>query len=225
MPVTSISLEVEDIEFIAVLRVLHNLPGVARVNFDLDSLGKKNRGGAAKPNGRPGMKPIILGLMINGPVAYGDMKRATLDAGYKPTSLSQALNELRRSGMVRNGPLGWSLTPRAEAQIKEAAAQEGQASERLALPPPEPPPTQRRKRLGDPWTSALVILATLKAAAKPLHRSALREAVVARKFSPGSIDGAMARLKKAGHIEPVGEGIVKITKEGGKVKLPSPKEE
>jgi len=147
MAVTPISLEIEDAEFIPVMRVLHNLHGVARINFDLDSLSKKSGG----------------------------------------------------------------------RRLPKPAPKDG-APEPLLLPAPEK--LTRRKR-SDGVRSVDLILAALKTKER-LTRLFLRDVLIAKGFSGGVVDGALARLKTAGLVRSIGEGVVEITAKGRKTPDPEP---
>lgn len=224
MPTTPISLEVEDIDFIPVLRVLQNTPGIARINFDLDSLNKKRGGQRASRNGndpsggKPLIKPFILSFLETGPKPAREIGVHVASVGHKASSAGQAVNDLRREGLIRKSDLGWMLTPSTQAKL--IAAQKSMAPEQLALPAPTPEANAGPRKRGDGITSRLVVIAVLKNSQKPVTRIALRDALIAQGFSVGSIDGVLYRLKVDGTLKAVGEGIVQITAAGKKIPVP-----
>lgn len=151
MPVTPISLEIEDVEFISVLRVLQNLPGVARINFDLDSLNKKHGGRRfSKRNHANGAAPEQLLLpppqkatrrKRGDGITSKDVILAILKKNERATRLvlRDALIEKGFSGGAVDGALARMKTAGEAKSIGEGVVQI--TAKGRKVPDPEQPPS------------------------------------------------------------------------------------
>jgi hypothetical protein len=225
MPLVPIELEIEESAFIPVLKVLKGFPGIAKIHFDLDTLGNKHggrygpRNGKAPPDplvaphpsktkGRAGLKPLIVKALRERPHTYGELKKTAIAGGYKVSSTSPQLNDLRRAGVIAHDELGnWFLTPEFQAKTE---AMDGEATERRALPPPD------KKRSP---AARFAILEILRAETGPLTRLELRHKMHERGFTSGTFDGALFRHQQDGLVNKIAKGF-KITAAGRKAKTP-----
>lgn len=229
MPLVPIGLEVEEIAFIPVMKVLKGFPGIAKIHWDIDSLGNKRgagfgaRNGKAAPDalakpalGRPGLDPTILKALFERSHTSREMKELAVTIGYKASSVNQTVNELRKKGIVEHDSLGnWSLTAEARAKL---AATEGEAAPRLALPAPEKKPRTR----GATGSARQTILDLLRDEPSSVTRLALRDRMVERGFTQGTMDGALHRLVTDDHVRRDRQGGIKITPKGRKANIAAP---
>lgn len=234
MATVPISIELEEAYFIPVMKVLHHLNGVAKIDFNLDDLGKK-RGGKVGPRhtngadplkvkatnknaGRIGLRPLLYKALYERPHQQAELKQLASDNQYRHSSLSQALNDSRRAGEIAtNGKGEWSLTKAMRAKIE---ATFGEAHEVKALPAPEDDGRRKKK---DGVTMPMVILAVLRRVdGGRMRRLDLKPHVAAKGFSDAGLDGGIWKAKDMGWIRPGKEpGEIKITPKGMKVDIPS----
>ncbi len=219
MPLVSVIIKVEEIAFIPVLRALHNLPGVAAVDFNMDDLGHRS-GSARKPkqvtktDGETmSASQLLVTLMAQGPQHLAVLKKGLADAGFSVKGISSALNELRKAGISETGGIGiHKLTEKAMSELN---------AERKALPAPMADPTKPRLPTRQ-HNGSLLILRAMQAANAPMGRAALTTIIAEVGLATRSLDNALYRIKERGLIKP-GEtkGFYELTAKGRKFQLPA----
>jgi Mn-dependent DtxR family transcriptional regulator len=221
MPLVPIIVQVEESDFFPTLRTLRKMPACHKVELDWGSLGngaaekkaKKDKQpaaeGEAKGGVRGAIKQLLVALMLRGPQHLAVLKKAALQAGYAESSVTQALNEMRRAGYAESGGLGiHQLTSQAYREMKPEP-------EALALPPPAPDKGEgQRAKPGAAERSAILCL---QGAGGSSTRQAMAAAIAADGGKPSTIAGVLMRLVDKGLIKGHGAGNYELTAKGRKL--------
>lgn len=207
-------IEIEETLFIAVLRQLHGLPGVAKVHFDIDSLGKKalrkNSNGAAEPVQRlqgPRAQDIIIAELMDGPKNLQHLRAKLAEHGFSPQhSANTALGELRKKDITESAGTGLH-------KLTETALAHLQKHQPDAAPAALPAPGKKPRRTGM-ITGVQAVINHLAAHNGAAARKALTQAIVDAGGAARSIDGAVGKLKAQKIIKATEPGIYEFTAEG-----------
>lgn len=187
-----VKLEVEEIALGTVLRKLHEMPGVVRLDLNFGEGGKgagkeKLQQAAAALNTPP--EEAILKALANGPMKRRDIIAAT---GMKEHRIHYAINKL---GLKRNAANEYILAP-------------------LALPAPTSAISHGPAGRATPGSGNVLLIGVLKLeGAMPTGR--LRTFLGNNGMSPKSISGVLARARRDGLIKKTGDGYV-LTAAGNK---------
>ena len=185
-----VKLEVEEIALGTVLRKLHEMPGVVKLDLDFGEGGKgagreKLQQAAATLNILP--EEAILKALENGPMRSRDLINAT---GMKSHRIYYAIEKL---GLKRNDKGEYQTPP-------------------LALPAPTPAISHGPTGRASPGSGNVVLLGLLKSEHGPVPPSRLREFLGNNGMSPKSISGVLARARRNGLIKKTGDGYVLTAK-------------
>jgi hypothetical protein len=210
-----VGIDIEKALFISVIEIVHRLDGVAKVHMDFDQMFERKpakvnsvkTNGAAPKVGRPGIKSIIVTTLFEAPAKKADLLPLIIDADYAPTSLSVALNELRRDGHIEMGvDHVYCLTATMPAK---------------ALPPPEPTDEPQAKEAPGPDTSTpfktqglALILRFFAQNPGPATTIALRAELDAARLPQRTLGNALQDGKNAGLLLHVSEGVWKASAKG-----------
>lgn len=227
MALVPLTIDVEEVAFIPVVKVLNALPGVAEIHFHLDQIGGKRGGkrgprvpktnGGAAETKRSSVRDVAIQALVGGRKTYSELREAVRLAGFSQSSLANVMGALKSAGIAEGDKLhNWSLTETARAKIEAA---EGETIERAALPAPASEPPRQKKQRIDGVTAHTVIVAALRQEEKPMARLALQAKIVIMGFSKEGIDGALAKAKSLGWIENQGPGVHKLTRVGRRLEL------
>jgi hypothetical protein len=180
----SVRLEIEEVALGTVLRKLHDMPGIAKLDLDFGEGGKgagreKLQQQAAVLNTPP--VEAVLKALANGPLRSRDLIKAT---GMKDHRVYYAI-----------GKLGDAVRRNADGALELAA---------LALPAP----TVKRRSDGraTPGRGPEILRASLASSDTPLSFADLRNSLKANGMSGKSVNGVLDRAKR--------DGIIKKTKDG-----------
>lgn len=243
MALIPISLKVEESLFVNILRALNNMPGVAHVHFDLDSLGGKRSGppkprALAAPAGSGGLqrprktRELIMDLLTQGPMTARNIKRAFVEAGFSDSGASSVLAIMTREGVTENVDRGIYQLTRSAMQAARNGAEV--TTPALSAPPDKPAKKTKtkpaKKAKAKPKkstrtaynkgvttfgeTAAGAIVKTMQEIGKPVNRADLASAIAAAGKEPESVDGALFRLRKAGFIKILKPGVYELTAKG-----------
>lgn len=152
MATVEVSLQVEEIAFVRVMKTLKKIEGVAQINWNLDLLDapKKTRRASPEepeistPNGSDSngshpkpdkaaraqtLKELLVSLLAPGPKHVAVLRDLVAKAGFSPAGVHGCLNQLGNLGITEGTgvPGLHRLTPKAMARMQQA---------RPALPPP-----------------------------------------------------------------------------------------
>lgn len=212
-----IQLQVEEIAFIPVLRILHTTPGIAKVDFDIDSLFPRKKLQPKRADARPEpiralgdkttLKELLLILMVPGPMGLAAFKQQAVERGFSANGVSGALTELRGAGLSESA--GSGLHKLTEQAVKIMGS--GPKQPTLMLPPPDDLP----KKAGRPDITRIILRALKMAPDGRLTRLQLGEAVEFHGFAGRSIDNAIYRSRSEGWIKPKDDsGFYIVTAKG-----------
>jgi len=116
-----IHIEVEEVFVGAVMRRLHGMEGVAKVNLDLGETPRKPNG-VTNPAKKfeQGASEYITELLSKSPMPTKVLRDHFSDVGRKPGSTSSALNQLKRDGEIKKLPDGktWTLTKKMKDRLR-----------------------------------------------------------------------------------------------------------
>lgn len=120
-----IHVEVEELAVGKVMRLLHNTPGVAKVNLNLGEP-KPKANGARKPYG-PRKKyetsgnDEIVKLLSNTNRSTPELASDFDALGRSPVSVNSAIHTLQKAGEVKRTPDGlkWMLTKKAKDRLRQ----------------------------------------------------------------------------------------------------------
>lgn len=255
MALIPISLKVEESLFVNILRALNNMPGVAHVHFDLDSLGGKRSSppkprALAAPAGSGGLprprktRELIMNLLMQGPMTARNIKRAFAEAGFSDSGASSVLAVMTREGVTENVDRGIYQLTRSAMQAARNGAEV--ATPVLSAPPDTPTkktktkPAKKAKTKSKKKstrtaynkgvttfgeTAAGAIVKTMQEIGKPVNRADLASAIAAAGKEPKGIDNALSRLRNAGFIKLLKPGLYELTAKGRSVSLTPESEE
>ena len=183
-----IRLMVEEIALGTVLRKLHDMPGIVKLDLDFGHGGQgagkdKLQQAAAAMNMSP--EEAVLKALANGPMKSRDLINAT---GMKDHRVYYALNKL---GLKRNNEGEYQL---AEPKKKKPTIKRGPAG-RAA-----------------PGSGPATLRTVLAAVDGPLATKDLRVELAKHGMSPKSISGVMDRARRDGIIKTSGDGYVLTAK-------------
>lgn len=211
-----IILEVEETAVGAVLRLLKDYPGVAKLHLDLDNVGKKpvrrNGGGrlprTPKSPDAPRVNDVIIGELLSGQKNLAHLKEKVVATGGSVRSVDAALHVLRTKGIAESAGIGiHRLTERAMQELGSKAKPETS----LHLPAPTTVAAQRGVSLGF----------VRECIGNGMDRAAMRATGEPLGINARMIDGAITRLKARKEIAKDGDtpGLYRLTtKSGGKPK-------
>ena len=176
---------VEEIALGTVLRKLHDMPGVVKLDLDFGPGGQgpgraKLEQAAAETSASP--EDAILGALQKGPLRSSDLIKAT---GLKPHRVYYAINKL---GLKKNADGAYEFAS-WKTGLKPAPEIERGPSGRAA-----------------PGSGPAVLHTALAAVDRPLPRSELRSILKGHGMSEKSVSGVLDRAKR--------DGMVKVTKDG-----------
>jgi DNA-binding Lrp family transcriptional regulator len=178
-----IRLEVEEIAVGAVLRQLHMMVGVAKVDLDLGPAAQK------PANGNP--QEIIMALLMKGPTSRSILGEAV---GGSKTRFYSAISELKKKHLIKANGKIFSL---ADKVAREMGVQQP-----LALPPPVKRKNGKRASPGVA-RAALVMILTQTPGLRTIQ---IRDSLGRNGMSPKSVSGIMERAKTDAVIKKVGDG-------------------
>ncbi len=191
-----IMLEVEETAVGAVLRLVKDYPGIAKVHLDLDNVGKKpgkriGENGTVRASHNPDAPPaksVIITELSSGPKNLQHLRTTYAELGGRAGSVSSALYDLQKKGVTESAGVGLHrLTPEAMEEMK---AQQPVAT--VALPAPDKKDRTASKTF------------VLKAVEDGLSRAEMRVKGEPLGIGERMIDGALTRLKVAKVIIPYG---------------------
>jgi hypothetical protein len=127
----SISIEVEEVAVGRVMRLLHNLEGVAKLDLDMgDTKPKPN--GSGKPHAGVGVPKKVFGitgrdflikLLAKGkPQQASALRQAFEDDGRSPNSVHSIIFTYKGEGLVENTGDGYVLTKKMKDRLRHQAA-------------------------------------------------------------------------------------------------------
>jgi hypothetical protein len=186
-----VMLEVEEIALGAVLRKLHDMPGVVKLDLIFGEGGKgagrdKLQQEAAALNVSP--EEAILKALAAGPMKSRDLIRAT---GMRDHRIYYAI-----------GKLGASIIRNSNGEFQLAT---------LALPAPTVAKFGRGGR-ATPGSAAAVMRVALRTAGGPVKPKDLRSILTGHGISPKSVHGVLERAKRDGVIKDTKDGIMLTAK-------------
>ena len=194
----AVKLEIEEIALGTVLRKLHDMPGIAKLDLDFGHGGQgagkeKLQQAAAAMNTLP--EEAILKALADGPMKSADLIRAT---GMKSHRIYYALEKLEKAGVSRKTDHGHELIQRRSAGG-------------VAL---LPPPAIKHGPGGRASTGSgpILLLGILKSEHGPVPPGKLRIFLGNNGMSPKSISGVLARARRDGLIKKSGDGYVLTAK-------------
>lgn len=232
MALVPVTLKIEEVAFIPVMRILHGLPGVADVAFNLDDLRKSpkqqktetkpaSNGNGARPHG---IKALLIALLLQGPQHLAVLKKHMVNAGFSETGLSSELYMMRKAGITESGGVAiHKLTDKAMRELQQ---------ERLALPAPDPehaesddPAAPRVSKPKLPFrdhNGSLIILRVMQADGDGgADRRSLAHAIREAGLSDKTVDNSLYRLRERGLIRSgPGRGAYLLTSKGRKFEVP-----
>ena len=120
-------IEVEEIAFGHVMRALHHMPGVAKVHFDMNALGKKP--GRPHLNGHVrshasgiNAADYLMGLLTKQKtLTRKSIGELFSQDGRSPSVGDTAVYKLKKMGLVMGDAAGFSLTKKGRDRAKGAA--------------------------------------------------------------------------------------------------------
>jgi transposase len=127
----SISIEVEEVAVGHVMRQLHNMKGVAKLNLEMGGA-KSKPNGSGKPHaaggkprklfGEPG-KDLVLKLLQKGkPLRTSEISKIFEAEGRSPHSANSLMHVLKNEGMVENKGDGFVLTKKMKDRLRHRKA-------------------------------------------------------------------------------------------------------
>ena len=185
-----VKLEVEEIALGTVLRKLHDMPGVVKLDLDFGEGGKgagreKLQRAAVERSASP--EEMIMAALSHGkPMKSADLIKAT---GMKPHRVYYALGKI---GIKRNAEGFYHILPISELASLKA----------LPAPAIKRGPTGR----ASPGSGNVVLIGVLKSEQAAMPTSKLRTFLGNNGMSAKSVSGVLNRAKR--------DGIIKATKEG-----------
>jgi chromosome segregation and condensation protein ScpB len=190
-----IKLQIEELMVGSVLKALHVMPGIARIDLDLgDAPSHKPVTGNAQE--------IIMAMLMKGPVLRADLAAAV---GGSQTRLYTAISTLRKKHLIKNNGKMFSLSDKAAREFGP------QQPAPLALPAPRKQKGKRTPR--GVARNALILILTQTPG---LRTGQIRESLGRNGTSPKSISGLIDRAKKETIIKKVGDGW-QLTAKGQKL--------
>jgi hypothetical protein len=189
-----IRIEVEEIALGPVLRRLHEMEGVAKLNLDLGPGGHK----PAVPNTQGnGAQEKAIALLMTGPKHRNEISPVI---GGAKSRLYNTINQLKKKKMIKAIDGGYYA-------LADAAAHQLNGQPR-ALPAPQVPISKGPAGRAGP----MVLRAALDAG--PVAPSDLRKHMAANGMSPKAVYGVLDRGKKAGLIKKNGSALCELTAKG-----------
>ena len=182
----AVKLEIEEIALGTVLRKLHDMPGIAKLDLDFGHGGQgagkeKLQQAAAVMNTSP--EEAILKALANGPMKSRDIINAT---GMRDHRVYYAIQKLGPA-LTRNGKGELMLAP-------------------LALPAPTPAVSHGPTGRASPGSGNIILVGMLKSEHGPVPPERMRTFLGNNGMSPKSISGVLARARR--------DGLIRKTKEG-----------
>jgi hypothetical protein len=217
-----ISLEVEEIALGTVLRKLHDMPGIVKLDLNLGHGGrgagrKQLENHAAQKNGgRRAYEQIAVRLLLQGPKHIKEISDAI---GGKISRAYNAMTSLRKQGFTESVGQGiHQLSARGRAAVASASASaQGAGASAGASPPLLPAPVSHGPGgRASPGSGNKVLRAALARGALSIPE--VRAFAAANGISQKSISGVLARAKEAGLIKKNGTGY-ELTAKGHKIEL------
>jgi hypothetical protein len=208
-----IMIEVEEIALGAVLRKLHDMPGIAKLDLNLGhgglGAGKKQleqQAVAANGNNGRTAEQQVVKLLMDGPL---HVREISARIGGSKARTYGALTQLRKKGITEAGPgkAIHQLTRKARAQLGAVPA----------LPAPAAVATRGPGGRASPGSGPIILRAALDAG--PVPSTALRKHLVAKGMSPKGISGVLDRGRKHGIIKKNGSGLYELTAKGQKIEI------
>jgi DNA-binding MarR family transcriptional regulator len=198
-----ILLYVEEVALGTVLRKVHEMPGVAKVDFDLGTGGQGEgreqlQHAAALQNG--GLETAILKLLRDGPMHVG-MICGRL--GLPRHSVGNALARLRKKGLTKSAGHGQHQLKLTATKAKPAKPHKVKAKAKKA---------KRAARGTGPALLQKLLAKGPKTAAE------LREGI-AGSMSPKALEGVLRRAKRDGLAKANGDGRYHLTAKGTNAEL------
>ena len=193
-----IRIEVEEIALGPVLRRLHEMEGVAKLNLDLGPGGHK----PAVPNTLGnGAQEKAIALLMTGPKHRNEIS-AVIGGG--KSRLYGTINQLKKKKMIKAMDGGYyALTDAVAHQLN------GQPR---ALPAPQEPISRGPAGRASPGAGPILLRAALNAG--PVAPSDVRKHMAANGMSPKAVYGVLDRGKKAGLIKKNGAALYELTAKG-----------
>jgi hypothetical protein len=186
-----IRLQVEEIAVGAVLRLLHETAGVAKVDLDLGESPRKPVVG--------NVTEIVMALLMKGPVSRADLFAAVGDK----RRVYNAISALKKRHLLK---VSGKMVALADKVAREMGAQQP-----LALPAPKKPKGKR----ASPGVArqALLVILTQTPGLRPVQ---IRDSLARNGMSAKSVSGIMERAKADAVIKKVGDGY-ELTAKGQKL--------
>ena len=214
-----ILIEVEEIALGPVLRRLHEMTGIAKIDLQLGEGGHKPPsrqlyGHGAKANGNAFAQHVV-GALINGPQSLQDIAAVV---GGSTSRAHSVLTNMRVKGIVQRVGRGtYKLTAKATK-----AMQGDHAPIAAAAPvgvPALPAPAIRKTKSGraPQGSGPLAVRAALNAG--PVTPATLREQLASTGMSPKGVSGVVDRAKRDGLIRKTGANLYELTAKGMKINV------
>ena len=213
-----ILIEVEEIALGPVLRRLHEMTGIAKIDLQLGDGGHKpaskqlNGHGGSKANGNAFAQQVV-GALINGPQSLQDIAAVV---GGSTSRAHSVLTNMRVKGIVQRVGRGtYKLTAKATK-----AMQGDHAPIAAAAPvgvPALPAPAIRKTKSGraPQGSGPLAVRAALNAG--PVTPATLREQLASKGMSPKGVSGVVDRAKRDGLIRKTAANLYELTAKGMKL--------
>lgn len=202
-----ILIEVEELALGPVLRKLHDMPGIAKLDLQLglggQGAGRQQLEQAALAQGKRGNgEEAVVKLLLQGPKHLAELVAAI---GGKKSSFYTLTSKLKKKGIAERAGGGmWQLTHKARTQLGAVKA----------LPAPE----IKHGPAGRATPGSGPILLRSALAAGPLAPVDLRKQLGSSGMSPKSISGVLDRAKRDGLIKKNGTGY-ELTAKGQKIEM------
>lgn len=205
----TITIEVEPPALGPVLLKLKEMPGIAKINFDVSD----SKAASPDPVGpRTSPTEIITALLIRGPVTIDEAQAAFIRAGLKGNRGQVHTNfyALKAKGIVKTAEKGvYEFTAKAAKSIK---GHEDTAIRLLPKPKTNgthPPAKEKRK---PPGFGQKVLLEMLSSG--PAKKTKIAEQLGVNGMSAKSVEGVTFRAKEAGLVKSDGNGLFELTTKG-----------
>lgn len=196
-----LKLYIEEIALGSVIRKLREMPGVAKIDFDLgESVGgaeRKQLQNAAAASSVEARHQAILQILAHGPAKLSNMAR---DLGIPGKAVTNSVAALKKAGAVVSAGHGlYQLRSAAKASKKIKRGPKGRAA---------------------PGTGPALLREALQGGA-PMKTPQIRETLAKQGMSPKAVDGVIQRGKRDGIIRHGDEGYA-LTAKGEKMNGATP---
>jgi hypothetical protein len=201
MPKTfPILIEVEEIALGSVLRKLHDMPGIAKLNLQLDHGGQGagrrqlDEAAATKRLKNGGSQKAVLDFLTNGPKHIDEISAIV---GGKKSRAYGVMNQLRKQGLTVSGGHGMHALSHK-------------------LVPALPAPARKKGKRASPGAGNIALRAALGRG--PLSPADLKAKLSSNGMSEKSVAGVLHRAREGGLIKRNGNGY-ELTARGHKIEL------